>query len=91
MRIIDNKEVIKILKRYRNKGVYIHHLGNISGTNTIHKMTFVYYNNIIVINDKISRNYFAINLSYVYKMLTNREKSTKKLFMDDDIVITIVN
>ena len=91
MRIIDNKEVIKILKRYRNKGVYIHHLGTISGTNTIHKMTFVYYNNIIVINDKISRNYFAINLSYVYKMLTNREKSTIKLFMDDDIVITIVN
>lgn len=91
MRIIDNKELIKILKRYRNKGVYIHYLGTISGTNTIHKMTFVYYNNIIVINDKISRNYFAINLSYVYKMLTNREKSTIKLFMDDDIVITIVN
>ena len=90
MKIIDNKELIKTLKRYRNKGIYIHHLGTISATNTIHKMTFVYYNNIIVINDKISKNYFAINLSYVYKMLTNRDRTTVKLFLDDDVVITIV-
>ena len=41
--------------------------------------------------DKISKNYFAINLSYVYKMLTNKERSTVKLFLDDDVVITIVN
>lgn len=53
-------------------------------------MIFVYYNNIIVINDKISKNYFAINLSYVYKMLTNRDRSILKLFIDDDIVIVIV-
>ena len=91
MRIIDIKELIKILKRYRNKGIYIHHLGTISGTNTIHKMTFVCYNNIIIMKDKISKNHFSINLSYVYKMLTNRDRTTIKLFIDDDIVITIVN
>lgn len=54
-------------------------------------MTFAYYNNIINIKDKISRNYFAIDLRYVYKMLANKKRSIVKLFGDNDVVTTIVN
>ncbi len=86
---IERKQLIKILKRYINKGIYINQLGTISSTNTIHKMTFVYYNNFIILKDKISKNYFTINLNYVYKILSNKEKTIIKIFIDDDIVITI--
>lgn len=86
---IDEKQLIKIIKRYLNKKVYIQQSGIISSMNTINKLNYIYYNNFIILKDKISKNYFTININYVYKILVNKEKTIIKVFIDEGIVVTI--
>lgn len=91
MKIIDEKELIEILKGFKNSGLYIKIEGNISCMNSIYKFDFQLQNGILRFKDKISRNYFIINLVEVYQMKASDDRNTIKLYLDEKIIITILN
>ena len=88
MNAITEKEFVKILKGFKGSGIYIKTEGKICSRSTIHKLDFQLQYDILRIKDKISSNYFNINM--VYQLKTSKDKNVLKLYTDEDIVITII-
>ena len=90
MNAITEKEFVKILKGFKGSEIYIKTEGKICSRSTIHKLDFQLQYDILRIKDKISSNYFNINLNMVYQLKTSKDKNVLKLYTDEDIVITII-
>lgn len=91
MNNIEDKELIEIIKKFKNNGIYIKIDGTISSMNTIHKLDFAIQYDILRLTDKISKNYFTINLNQVYRIKTSNDRNVVKLYLDNDIIATIIN
>lgn len=91
MNNIEDKELIEIIKKFKNNGIYIRLEGAIESVNTIHKLDFAIQYDILRLTDKISKDYFTINLNQVYKIKTSNDKNVVKLYLDNDIIVTIIN
>lgn len=91
MEMIQEKEFFEILKTFKNTGIYIKTDGTISSMNTIHKLDFSIQYDILRLRDKITKNYFTLNLNQVYKILASSDKKTLKLYLDNDIMVSIID
>lgn len=91
MNNIENKELIEIIKSFKNNGIYIRLKGTIESINTIHKLDYSIQYDILRLTDKISKNYLNINLNLVYRIKASNDNSVIKLYLDQDIIVTIIN
>lgn len=91
MNDIENKELIEIIKNFKNTGIYIRLEGTIESINTIHKLNYSIQYDILRLTDKISKNYLNINLNLVYRIKVSNDKNVIKLYLDEDIIVTIIN
>ena len=91
MNNIDEKELKEIIKSFKNNGIYIRLEGSFESINTIHKLDFTIQYDILRLRDKISKNYFTFNLNQVYRIKVSNDKNVVKLYLDNDMIVTIVN
>lgn len=91
MNNIESKELIELIKSFKNKGIYIRLEGTIESIDTIHKLNYSIQYDILRLTDKISKNYFTINLNQVYRIKASNDKNVIKLYLDQDIIVTIIN
>lgn len=89
--MIQEKEITGILKRFKDCGIYIRTEGTINSMNTIHKLDFSIQYDILRLRDKITKNYFTINLNQVYRILASSNRKTLKLYIDTDIIVSIID
>lgn len=54
-------------------------------------MDFTIQYDILRLPDKITKNYFTINLNQVYRILASSDRKTLKLYIDNDIIISIID
>lgn len=91
MNNIDEKELKEIIKSFKNNGIYIRLEGSFESINTIYKLDFTIQYDILRLRDKISKNYFTFNLNQVYRIKVSNDKNVVKLYLDNDMIVTIVN
>ena len=91
MEMIEEKELITCLRNFKDIGIYIKTEGMVSSMNTIHKLDFSIQYDVLRLKDKITKNYFTINLNQVYKILASSDRKTVKLYIDNDILVTIID
>lgn len=83
--------MIGIIKSFKNNGVYIGLEGTIESINTIHKLNYSIQYDILRLTDKSSKNYLNINLNLVYRIKASNDKNVIELYLDQDIIVTIIN
>lgn len=57
--------------------------------NTIHKLNYSFQYDFLRLTDKISKNYLNINLNLAYRIKASNDKNVIKLYLDQDILVTI--
>ncbi len=90
---IQEKDIGKYLKKFKNLGVYIRMSGSINAKFTIHKLKYIIRYDILRLEDEISPTYIEINLNQSYKTEASIDFKKVMLHLDEnmDTVITIEN
>ena len=90
---IQEKNIGKYLKKFKNLGVYITFEGNLRGKFVIHKLKYTILFDMLRLEDLISTTYLEINLNQSSKTQVSIDFKKIMLHLDEDIdmVITIEN
>ncbi len=87
---IEEKEIKKYLKKFRNLGIYIKMRGSLNGNFTIHKLRYSVKNDLLKLEDKISETWLEINLNQSAKTLISEDLQQIILQLDSDVCLDII-